>query len=192
VISSNLDSGSDIFSQWHLSLQPFMCDSHVDISYHNQGWTVQYLIRSTFDIGHSHGLERVELPQWPQLLGWPTSIPPWEVPGWERWCAQERLLLALWSRSVMSVSSTGLLSSDATYTKHHSQVHNISVLYLWGTRFKFQPGGWLFWGFQNFLKLSGYAVLLPGPLVFALRFYANCYSLNITFNKLHWAESLKT
>jgi len=32
----------------------------------------------------------------------------------------------------MSVSSTGLLISDAMYTKHHSQVHNISALYLGG------------------------------------------------------------
>ena len=147
---------------------------------------------STFDIGHSYDLEHVELPQWPQLLGWPRSILPWEVPGWEGWSAQERLLLALWSRSVMSVHSTGLLSFDATYIKHQSQVHNISLLYIWGPRFKFQLGGWLFWGLQDFVRLSSYAVVLPGPLEFALRFCANCYSLNITSNKLHCAESLKT
>ena len=147
---------------------------------------------STFEIGHSHDLEPVELPQWPQLLGWPTSIPPWEVPGWEGQSVQERLLLALWSRSVMSVSSTGLLSSDPTYTKYHSQVHNIFVLYLWGPSFKFQPGGWLFWGFQDFFRLSGYAVVLPGPLVFALRFCGNCYALTIISNKLHRVDSLKT
>ena len=147
---------------------------------------------STFVTGHSHGLEPVEFPQWPQLLGWPRSIPPWEVPGWEGQPAQERLLLALWSRSVMSVSSTGLLISDATYTKHHSQMHNISALYLWGPHIKFWPGGWLFWDFQDFLRPSGYALVLLGPLVGASRFCANCYSLTITSNKLQWAESLKT
>ena len=147
---------------------------------------------STFDAGHSHGLESVELPQWPQLLGWPRGIPPWEVPGWGRQPAQERLLLALWSRWVMSVSSTGLLSSDITYTKHRSKVHNISAMYLWGPRFKFRPGGWLFWGFQDFLRLSGYAVVLLGLLVGASRFCANWYSLTITSNKIQWPEPLKT
>jgi len=47
------------------------------------------------------------------------------------------------------------LISDATYAKHHSQVHNISVLYLWVPRLKFRSGGWLFWGFHDFLGLSG-------------------------------------
>ena len=147
---------------------------------------------SIFDAGNSCDLEPVEFPQWPQLLGWPRSIPPWEVPGWEGPAAQERLLHALFSRSVMSVSSTGLLSSNATYTNHHSQVQNLSALYLWGPRFKFRPEGWLFWGFQNFFRLSVYALVLLGPLVFATKFCANCYSLTITSNKLLWAESLKT
>ena len=146
---------------------------------------------STFVTGHIHGLEPVEFPQWPQLLGWPRSIPPWEVPGWEGQPAQERLLLALWSRSVMSVSSTGLLISDATYTKHHSQMHNISALYLWGPHIKFWPGGWLFWDFQDFLRPSGYALVLLGPLVGASRFCANCYSLTITSNKPQYQSPRK-
>jgi hypothetical protein len=106
--------------------------------------------------------------------------------------AQERLLLALWSRSVMSVSSTGLLSFDTSNTKHHSQVHNISVFYPWGLRFKFRPGGWVFWGFQDFLRLPGYALVLLVLLVCALRFCVICYSLAITSNKLQWPESMKT
>jgi len=84
------------------------------------------------------------------------------------------------------------LISDATFTKHHSQGHNPSFLYLWGARFKYQPGGWLFWSFLDFLRHSRYAVLLPGQLVFALRFCANCYSLTVISNKLHRAESPKT